>query len=96
MCCEQNHFLIRFNPDAIVFDSSKVYGTPSYWMQTFFKESNGAMLLNSTLGAKTSASLAASAILWKSSDDGRQYLRIKVGLLSFISTEHDIKLACNT
>ncbi|CDP14338.1 unnamed protein product [Coffea canephora] len=80
----------RFNPDAIVFDSSKVYGTPSYWMQTFFKESNGAMLLNSTLGAKTSASLAASAILWKSSDDGRQYLRIKV--VNFGSSTVNLKI----
>ncbi|KAL6523338.1 aspartate-semialdehyde dehydrogenase-like protein [Orobanche gracilis] len=38
-----------WNPDAIVFDSSQMYGTPSYWMQHFFRESNGATLLNSTL-----------------------------------------------
>ncbi|KAK4481793.1 hypothetical protein RD792_012704 [Penstemon davidsonii] len=36
-----------WNPDAIVFDSSKLYGTPSYWMQHFFRESNGATLLTS-------------------------------------------------
>ncbi|KAL3534085.1 hypothetical protein ACH5RR_002546 [Cinchona calisaya] len=68
----------RFNPDAIVFDSSQVYGTPSYWMQHFFKESNGATLFNSTLGANSAASLTASAILWKYPDDVTYYLRIKV------------------
>nr|KAJ0188349.1 hypothetical protein LSAT_V11C900476550 [Lactuca sativa] len=39
----------RWMSDAIVFDSSQSYGTPSYWMQHFFKESNGATLLKSTL-----------------------------------------------
>ncbi|KAK4392563.1 Alpha-L-arabinofuranosidase 1 [Sesamum angolense] len=67
----------RFNPDAIVFDSSKVYGTPTYWMQHFFKESNGAILLNSKLQANSSSSLIASAISWKNPDNNRSYLRIK-------------------
>ncbi len=26
----------RWNPNAIVFDQSRVYGTPSYWVQTMF------------------------------------------------------------
>jgi alpha-L-arabinofuranosidase len=26
----------RWNPNAIVFDQSQVYGTPSYWLQTMF------------------------------------------------------------
>lgn len=64
----------RFNPDAIVFDSSKVYGTPSYWMQQLFKESNGATLLDSTLQS-ASTSLTASAISWTSPES---YIRIKV------------------
>ncbi|CAI9101052.1 OLC1v1038287C1 [Oldenlandia corymbosa var. corymbosa] len=64
-----------FNPDAIVFDSSRVYGTPCYYMQQFFRESNGATLLNSTINP---SSLAASAVLWRSPQNGRIYLRIKV------------------
>lgn len=69
-----NHFCChRFNPDAIVFDSSKVYGTPSYWMQQLFKESNGATLLDSTLQS-ASTSLTASAISWTSPES---YIRIK-------------------
>ncbi|KAG8372213.1 hypothetical protein BUALT_Bualt12G0043100 [Buddleja alternifolia] len=66
-----------WNPDAIVFDSSQMYGTPSYWMQHFFIESNGATLLSSTLQANPSNSLIASAITWKDTED-KKYLRIKV------------------
>ncbi|KAK4485617.1 hypothetical protein RD792_008260, partial [Penstemon davidsonii] len=68
----------RFNPDAIVFDSSRVYGTPSYWMQQMFKESNGAILLNSKLQATSSTSLITSAISWKNLDNNKSYLRIKI------------------
>ncbi|KAL3819657.1 hypothetical protein ACJIZ3_005562 [Penstemon smallii] len=68
----------RFNPDAIVFDSSKVYGTPTYWMQQMFKESNGAILLNSKLQATSSTSLITSAISWKNLDNNKSYLRIKI------------------
>ncbi|KAL8460099.1 hypothetical protein ACS0TY_031855 [Phlomoides rotata] len=67
----------RFNPDAIVFDSSMVYGTPSYWMQHIFKESNGAILLDSNLQSGPS-SLLASAISWTNPDDDNNYVRIKV------------------
>ncbi|KAL3632611.1 aspartate-semialdehyde dehydrogenase-like protein [Castilleja foliolosa] len=67
-----------WNPDAIVFDSSQMYGTPSYWMQHFFRESNGATLLNSTLQSNPSSSLIASAITWKDTDSNKEHLRIKV------------------
>nr|GMD43060.1 alpha-L-arabinofuranosidase 1-like [Ipomoea batatas] len=67
----------RWNPDAIVFTSSQHYGTPSYWMQHFFRESNGATLLSSTLQSNISSSLVASAITWKNSEDNQEYLRIK-------------------
>ncbi|GKV28989.1 hypothetical protein SLEP1_g37973 [Rubroshorea leprosula] len=67
----------RWNPDAIVFDSSQVYGTPSYWVQRFFVESSGATLLNATLKTNSSAQLIASAITWQSGD-GKTYIRIKV------------------
>ncbi|OEL27672.1 hypothetical protein BAE44_0011309 [Dichanthelium oligosanthes] len=33
-----------WNPDAIVFNSWQQYGTPSYWMQTFFRESSGSAI----------------------------------------------------
>ncbi|XP_075473745.1 alpha-L-arabinofuranosidase 1-like [Primulina tabacum] len=67
-----------WSPDAIVFDSSKMYGTPSYWMQHFFKESNGATLLNATLQAGVESSLIASAVMWKNTEDNNKYLRVKV------------------
>ncbi|KAJ7541554.1 hypothetical protein O6H91_10G064800 [Diphasiastrum complanatum] len=54
--------LNRFNPDVIVFNSWQQYGTPSYWVQHFFKDSSGATLLpfsfeslNSTVPLITSA-----------------------------------------
>ncbi|KAI5671790.1 hypothetical protein M9H77_12154 [Catharanthus roseus] len=77
----------RWNPDAIVFDSYQVYGTPNYWMQQFFRESNGATVLNSRVQSKqasTLASIIASAILWRNPDNESSssstlsYLRIKV------------------
>ncbi|CAN1752283.1 Alpha-L-arabinofuranosidase 1 [Linum perenne] len=68
----------RWNPDAIVFNASKAYGTPSYWMQRFFAESSGGSLLNSTLQTTSSSSIVASAIAWKDSKDSSTYIRIKV------------------
>ncbi|KAK4725615.1 hypothetical protein R3W88_028394 [Solanum pinnatisectum] len=68
----------RWTADAIVFTSSQAYGTPSYWMQHFFKESNGATLLTSTLQANPSNALIASAITWRNETDNNNYLRIKV------------------
>jgi len=38
--------VIRWNPDAIVFDSHQVYGTPSYWLIKLFKKSSGATFLD--------------------------------------------------
>lgn len=67
---------LRWNPDAIVFNSSQLYGTPSYWVQRFFTESSGATILDTTL--QTNTSLIASAITWQDSNDGNNYLRIKV------------------
>ncbi|KAK6127141.1 hypothetical protein DH2020_039106 [Rehmannia glutinosa] len=83
----------RFNPDAIVFDSSKVYGTPSYWMQHFFKESNGATLLNSKLQTNSSTSIITSAISWENQEDNKSYLRIKV--LNFGGNRVNLKVSFN-
>lgn len=74
----ENCLSYRWNPDAIVFNSAQVYGTPSYWMQQFFIQSNGASLLNSTLQASSVTSVIASAIIWKNPDDSKYYLRLKV------------------
>ncbi|KAI7736721.1 hypothetical protein M8C21_001969 [Ambrosia artemisiifolia] len=70
--------LLKFRPDAIVFDSYQTYGTPSYWMQQFFSMSNGATLLDSTLQTDTPNSLMASAIWFQNPLDKNNYLRVKV------------------
>ncbi|MED6182793.1 aspartate-semialdehyde dehydrogenase-like protein [Stylosanthes scabra] len=71
-------FVLRWNPDAIVFNSYQLYGTPSYWVQLFFWESSGATLLKASLQSTLSNSLTASAITWKNPVDGNNYIRIKV------------------
>ncbi|KAH9738664.1 alpha-L-arabinofuranosidase 1 [Citrus sinensis] len=68
----------RWKPDAIVFNSAQLYGTPSYWVQQFFRESSGATLLNATLLTNSSSSIVASAISWEDSENAKSYLRIKV------------------
>uniref|UniRef100_A0A0E0FA84 non-reducing end alpha-L-arabinofuranosidase n=1 Tax=Oryza meridionalis TaxID=40149 RepID=A0A0E0FA84_9ORYZ len=65
-----------WNPDAIVFNSWQQYGTPSYWMQTYFRESSGSVIHPITIGSSYSDSLAASAITWKDTHD--IFLRIKI------------------
>nr|BAH85834.1 alpha-L-arabinofuranosidase [Dionaea muscipula] len=65
-----------WNPDAIVFNSSNVYGAPSYWMQTFFTESSGATLLDTKFQSNMSTPLVASAISWKNSQGDYVTIRI--------------------
>ncbi|RZB47633.1 Alpha-L-arabinofuranosidase 1, partial [Glycine soja] len=67
-----------WNRDAIVFNSNHVYGTPSYWVQFMFRESNGATFLKSQLQTPDSDSVPASAILWINPQDKKTYLKIKV------------------
>ncbi|KAJ4817091.1 Alpha-L-arabinofuranosidase 1 [Rhynchospora pubera] len=68
----------RFNPDAIVFNSSMQFGTPSYWMQQFFKYSNSATYHPSTIQASNYPSLLASAFTWEDTDSNRKYLKLKI------------------
>ncbi|KAI5317038.1 hypothetical protein L3X38_036745 [Prunus dulcis] len=72
----------RANFAAIVFNSSHLYGTPSYWMQSLFSESSGATIFNATLKTNSSTDqveqLLASAISWKNSENENSYLRIKI------------------
>eukprot|EP00250_Pteridium_aquilinum_P014694 c22143_g1_i1 orf=66-2057(-) len=83
----------RWNPDAIVFDSWQSYGTPSYWVQTFFKNSSGASLLPSLITGGDSASnvLAASAIRRFDDDSGLEYLDIKI--VNFGKVNATVKVA---
>ncbi|XP_022983725.1 alpha-L-arabinofuranosidase 1-like isoform X2 [Cucurbita maxima] len=83
----------RWNPDAIVFNSSHLYGTPSYWMQRFFVGSSGATLLDTTLDANSASSLIASSIIWKNPEDEHNYLRIKI--VNFGSNEVSLKISVN-
>ncbi|KAK7396083.1 hypothetical protein VNO78_16830 [Psophocarpus tetragonolobus] len=68
----------RWNPDAIVFNSFQLYGTPSYWVQLFFSESSGATLLSTSLQGTSSNSIVASAITFQNSANKQNYIRIKV------------------
>jgi alpha-N-arabinofuranosidase len=68
--------MISWNPDAIVFNSWQQYGTPSYWVQTYFRESSGSVIHPITISSRYSDSLAASAITWQDSED--IFLRVKV------------------
>uniref|UniRef100_A0A0D9XWJ8 non-reducing end alpha-L-arabinofuranosidase n=1 Tax=Leersia perrieri TaxID=77586 RepID=A0A0D9XWJ8_9ORYZ len=65
-----------WNPDAIVFNSWQQYGTPSYWMQTYFRESSGALIHPITINSSYSDLLAASAITWQ--DTENTFLRVKI------------------
>jgi alpha-N-arabinofuranosidase len=76
--------MISWNPDAIVFNSWQQYGTPSYWMQTFFRESSGSVIHPVRIASSYSSSLAASAITWKDNED--MFLRIKVNSVVPISS----------
>lgn len=68
----------RWNPDAIVFDSWQQYGTPSYWVQQLFKESNGAVLLPVVIQENATSALVASAIRWNSLENGGEdFIRVK-------------------
>ncbi|KAI5560111.1 hypothetical protein BDE02_16G024200 [Populus trichocarpa] len=79
----------RWNPDAIVFNSSTHYGTPSYWVQKFFRESSGATLLDAKLQTNSST-LVASAITWQNSD-GKTYLKIKI--VNFGNSKVNLKVS---
>ncbi|KAJ1392385.1 Glycosyl hydrolase, all-beta [Sesbania bispinosa] len=82
----------KWTPDAIVFDSHQHYGTPSYWLQQIFTESSGATLLNSTLQT-SSSTIVASAIEFNSSQDGKNYLRVKV--VNFGNETENFRISIN-
>ena len=53
----------KWNPDAIVYDNYRSYGTPSYYVQKLFRTNQGGTVLPTTLQtAQTSASAPAVSI----------------------------------
>ncbi|KAL2319914.1 hypothetical protein Fmac_028883 [Flemingia macrophylla] len=80
-------------PDAIVFDSYQLYGTPSYWVQKLFIESSGATFLDSTLNTNSSNKLIASSIIWQNSTEKKNYLRVKV--VNFGTTAETLSISIN-
>ncbi|CAM8973381.1 unnamed protein product [Rhodiola kirilowii] len=83
-----------WNPDAIVFNSSHIYGTPSYYMQQFFVESSGATFLPTTLlQSGVSSSITVSAITWRDLLDNKEYLKIKV--VNFGAWKVNLKILLN-
>lgn len=83
----------RWNPDAIVFNSWQSYGTPSYWMQHFFKESSGATLFPVKIQSNSATSLVASAIKWQSTEGNHNFLKIKV--VNFGSSPVNLSVSVN-
>ncbi|CAL9148762.1 unnamed protein product [Musa hybrid cultivar] len=82
----------RWNPDAIVFNSWQQYGTPSYWMQLFFKESSGAIFHPTKIQASFSgAALVASTITWQDPADNSKNLKIKI--VNFGSDTVNLKIS---
>ncbi|VBB08420.1 Hypothetical protein LUCI_3692 [Lucifera butyrica] len=54
-----------WNPDAIVFNSSRVYGTPSYYVQKMFSNNIGNIFLPTTLTGFNRIAPAANKIIGK-------------------------------
>ncbi|XP_024377237.1 alpha-L-arabinofuranosidase 1 isoform X2 [Physcomitrium patens] len=84
----------RWNPDAIVFNSWQQYGTPSYWVQQFFKKSNGAYLISSTMEADSAsalANLATSAVRTYNASTGMEYMIVKA--VNFGSSALNLSIA---
>ncbi|KAJ6756583.1 ALPHA-L-ARABINOFURANOSIDASE 1 [Salix purpurea] len=79
----------RWNPDAIIFNSSKHCGTLSYWAQKLFRESSGAISLDAKLQTNSST-LVASAITWQNSD-GETCLKIKI--VNFGNSKVNLKVS---
>ncbi|KAI9118706.1 hypothetical protein K1719_010151 [Acacia pycnantha] len=81
----------KWVPDAIVFDSNRSYGIPSYWLQQLFSQSSGATYLNSTLQAPSS--IVATSIVWENPESKKSYLRIKV--VNFNDKEATLDITIN-
>ncbi|XP_074284523.1 alpha-L-arabinofuranosidase 1-like [Silene latifolia] len=84
-----------WNPDAIFFNTNKVYGIASYWVQTLFKESSGALLLDSHLHTDTHSNaenIYATAIKWTDNKEKKNYITIKVVNFNKVSAKVNVSL----
>ncbi|KAL2926523.1 Alpha-L-arabinofuranosidase 1 [Bienertia sinuspersici] len=81
-----------WNPDAIFFNSNKVYGIASYWVQTFFKQSSGATLLNVHFHNHSKPdNTYVTAISWNNEQDKTDYITIKV--VNFNNVTSNLKIS---
>ncbi|KAL3679004.1 hypothetical protein R1sor_021960 [Riccia sorocarpa] len=67
----------RWNPDCIVFDNWQQYGTPSYWVQQLFKDSNGARLLPFSLSSTWGSNPIVSVLRRHDKDLDADFVLIK-------------------
>ncbi|XP_065839002.1 uncharacterized protein [Oscarella lobularis] len=67
-----------WSPDAIVFNSSAVYGTPSYWNQVLFAENRGMKLLNSSVSSTGDLTIAASVTCAGTGDNCQSQVIVKL------------------
>lgn len=68
-----------WNPDAIFFNTNEVYGIASFWVQTFFKQSSGALLLNVHFHNHSKPNNTyVTAISWTNEEEKKNYITIKV------------------
>ncbi|XP_057517043.1 alpha-L-arabinofuranosidase 2-like isoform X1 [Amaranthus tricolor] len=68
-----------WNPDAIFFNSEKVYGIASYWVQTFFKQSSGALLLDVHFHNHSKPdNTFVTAISWTDPHEKKNYITVKI------------------
>lgn len=83
-----------WNPDAIFFNSYKVYGIASYWVQTFFKHSSGAILLDVHFSNHAKPeNIYVTAISWTNQQEKRNYITIKVVNFNKVPTSMKISLS---
>jgi len=74
-----------WNPDAIEFDSSVAFGTPSYYVQLMYSKYTGSALLSSSFTA-TSPNLAAISTLDKNSH------KLYIALINYSGTPEGIAI----
>ncbi|KAL2932556.1 Alpha-L-arabinofuranosidase 1 [Bienertia sinuspersici] len=79
-------------PDAIFFNSNKAYGIASYWVQTCFKQSSGATLLNVHFHNHSKPeNTYVTAISWTDERDKTDYITIKA--VNFNNVTSNLKIS---
>ncbi|KAL9227985.1 hypothetical protein vseg_003613 [Gypsophila vaccaria] len=74
-----NDLYFPWAPFAMFFNSHQIYAISSYWVQTFFSDSSGAILLKTTdIQPVPNVLVFYSAIKFTDPKDRKTYIRIKV------------------